>query len=383
MKTFVISRGSRADSEIFRIFPEVHRLAAVLKRRQIMNWDDVNTAQEWDESVPPFELDEEESGPYDFSDVDSMEKEPLVHDATPEYDVSMAEEASREYVGQWNRLVSRTNWDKGKVIYEWRESMIASGVPNQLFSDEAWSRRVGNVTSQHVGRLRRVYERFGSTFQNYEGLYWSHFQAALDWDDAELWLEGASQNRWSVSAMRKARWVAIGAPPELKPREEDIVLSELDEDVAAGMDSGALSGLNGTAALPTREQMGKIQADGVVSNTARGVSEYGETKIQDTDLGEGNGEFDFSDTDRDPRAVPPAIDSENGSDWGTQEDEMRGSVTPQRLFENLPPLPSDLDEAMEMFKLAILNHKLANWSQITKDDVLLVLAALRELCESK
>lgn len=349
-----------------------------------MEWNEMNTAQEWDESVPPFELDEEEeAGPFDFTDVDSMEKEPLVHDVDPAYDVSMAEEASREYVGQWNRLVSRTNWDKGKVISEWRESMIASGVPNQLFSDEAWSRRVGNVTSQHVGRLRRVYERFGTTFHEYEGLYWSHFQAALDWDDAELWLEGATQNRWSVSAMRKARWVAIGAPPELKPREEDVVLSELDEDVAAGMDSQALSGLNGTAALPTREQIGKIQADGVVSNTARGISEYGDADIQDASGADDRDKFDFSDTDRSPNAVPPAIDGESASDWETQEDKMRESVAPQRLFENLPPLPPDLDEAMEMFKLAILNHKLANWNQVTKDDVLLVLAALRELCDSK
>ncbi|MBE6426783.1 MAG: hypothetical protein IJD43_15555 [Thermoguttaceae bacterium] len=356
-----------------------------------MNWNEVNAEQEWDESVPPFDLedDAEEKEPFDFSDVDSMEKEPLVHDAEPAYDVTLAEEASREYVGKWNRLISQTNWEKGEVIFKWRESMIASGVPNQLFSDEAWSRRVGNVTSQHVGRLRRVFERFGDTHDQYAGLFWSHFQAALDWEDAEVWLEGASQNRWSVSAMRKQRWIAIGAPPELKPREEDIVLAELDEDVAAGMDSAALSGMTGSAVFPSPEQAGRVQADGVVSGTARdmggrgddfadGLSEDGGSSKK----GMGGSEWDLTDTDRSPDAVPPAVEADiMGTSGRGIEDEMRGSVAPQRLFENLPQLPSDLEEAMEMFKLAILNHKLANWNQVTKEDVQLVLAALRQLCE--
>ena len=59
---------------------------------------------------------------------------------------------------------------------------------------------------------------------------------------------------------------------------------------------------------------------------------------------------------------------------------MRDSITPKRLFENLPKLPPDLDEAVEMFKLAILNYKLDGWKQVSKDDVLVVLAMLRELC---
>src|SRR5690606_12131349 len=73
-----------------------------------------------------------------------------------------------------------------------------------------WSRRVGNVTPQHVGRLRRAFERFGAVRQEYRGLFWSHFQAALDWDDAEMWLEGAVQNQWSISEMRHQRWEALG-----------------------------------------------------------------------------------------------------------------------------------------------------------------------------
>jgi len=52
----------------------------------------------------------------------------------------------------------------------------------------------------------------GGDSSQYEGLYWSHLQAALDWDDAEMWLEGAIQNQWSVSQMRGQRWETLETP---------------------------------------------------------------------------------------------------------------------------------------------------------------------------
>ena len=121
------------------------------------------------------------------------------------------ETASNEYLGRWNRLVSTTNWEKGRIVAEWREALIEAGAPVAAYTDEAWSRRVGSVTPQHTGRLRRVYQRFAAMREEYHGLYWSHFQAALDWDDAEMWLEGAVQNRWSISQMQGERSRTLGA----------------------------------------------------------------------------------------------------------------------------------------------------------------------------
>src|SRR5262245_1921842 len=103
------------------------------------------------------------------------------------------ERASPPYIGRWNHLVSTTNWEKGRIIAQWRDALLAEGAPAAHSSDEAWSRLVGGVTGQHAGRLRRVYQRFGQVYEGYEGLYWSHFQAAVEWDDAEMWLEGAVQ----------------------------------------------------------------------------------------------------------------------------------------------------------------------------------------------
>lgn len=256
-----------------------------------------------------------------------------------EEQATLVVEASTEYVGRWNQLISTTNWQKGRIIAEWREAMQLAGAPTASYTDDAWSRHVGNVTPQHVGRLRRVYERFGASRDEYEGLFWSHFQAAIEWPDAEMYLEGAVQNGWSISQMREQRWEALGGDPELEPRDTDIVAAELDEDVASSNDSP----------LPTT--ISESVAD--VRDTNDLPSDESEAAPFDAD------ESHVSDA-RDAVADAPAA-----------------PLT--RPFESLPEMPPDLKEAFELFKLAILSHKVTGWSEFSRDNVLAVLESLRQL----
>ena len=83
-------------------------------------------------------------------------------------------------MGRWNHLVSTTNWEKGRIIHEWRQALIAAETDSSEYADEAWSRRVEHVSGQHAGRLRRVYDRFGATHESYNGLYWSHFHGSFE-----------------------------------------------------------------------------------------------------------------------------------------------------------------------------------------------------------
>ncbi len=55
------------------------------------------------------------------------------------------------------------------------------------------------------------------------------------------------------------------------------------------------------------------------------------------------------------------------------------AVAAVRPFENLADLPDDLAEAFEMFKLAILRHKTTGWEEISREDVMASLDALKEL----
>lgn len=253
------------------------------------------------------------------------------------------EEASQEFLGQWHRLVSTTNWEKGRIIFNWRQALMAAGTPPLEYSDEAWSRCVGNVSGQHVGRLRRVYERYGGVRNDYAGLFWSHFQAALDWDDAEMWLEGAVQNKWSISQMRYQRWEVLGKPAADEPHEADIVAAEIDEDAAEPDERptdlvagplGVVRDLDG----PTGPDLNQGPDWGEEGAASEGVP------------------FD-ADASRYPASSEPAV----------------------RPFEHLPQLPEDLQAAFESFKLAILRHKLAGWVEIARDDVLATLDALKQL----
>jgi hypothetical protein len=253
--------------------------------------------------------------------------------------------ASQPYVGRWNKLVSTTNWEKGRIIVEWRESLAAQGLPVSEYSDEAWSRLVGGVTGQHAGRLRRVYQRFGKVKDEYRGLFWSHFQAALDYNDAEMWLEGAVQSDWSVAQMREQRWETLGRVAADKPRTEDVVASETDEDVEVS-------------------RTGKPLTDSI-------TGEYAEV------TGPRHDGPDFGDDE--PRGGRDSSPLSPGGRGAGGEGEVGAAVELVRPFENLPDLPDDLAEAFDTFKLAILHHKTDGWQKIAAGDVLHALDALKAL----
>ncbi len=242
------------------------------------------------------------------------------------------ETASREYLGRWNHLISTTNWEKGRIVAEWREALIEAAAPPAAYTDEAWSRRVGNVTPQHTGRLRRVYQRFASMRETYRGLYWSHFQAALDWDDAEMWLEGAVQNRWSISQMQGERSRTLGALVEESVEATPV---EVDEDAATAAD------------LPP------ASSDAIADAHDAATADAFESESLEADAN------DLALRAIDPYSAeePPAV----------------------RPFENLPTLPADLRDAFDGFKLAIIHHRINHWQEVSREDILATLEALEQL----
>ena len=251
-------------------------------------------------------------------------------------------ELSSEFVGRWANLVSTTNWEKGKIIAEWRDALIGSESPATAYSDEAWCRRVGGVTAQHVGRLRRVYERFGSSYSTYPSLFWSHFLAALDWDDAEMWLEGAAQSKWSISEMRRTRWQAQGGDPEREPKANDVVSVSEDEDY--------------TPLAELDPSTGK-------EDSPRSVSEG--PRYDDPDFG-------------DEDDLKGSAGVANGDDDVMPWEDEPGSLDAESPFAKLPSLPVDMAEALEQFKLAIIRHRSDSWAEVSKNDVLSALEALKQ-----
>jgi hypothetical protein len=211
------------------------------------------------------------------------------------------------------------------------------------YSDEAWSQLVGGVTSQHVGRLRRVYQRFGEVSDQYEGLYWSHFQAAIDWEDAEMWLEGAIHNGWSVSQMRGKRWETVGKPGESMPADES------ESEQATGDDAPWL-GDESEAAAPVTSESAEVKA---VEGTAKRAKEESD--------------------DEDEAAERSSSSSDD------YESPKASTKSRSRLGVEVDELPEDIADAFEQFKLAIIAQRRLSWSETTPEAVLECLDALRDL----
>lgn len=266
----------------------------------------------------------------------------------------LVDEASQPFVGRWNQLVSTTNWEKGRIIAEWREALVAAGAAVAEYADDAWASRVGGVTPQHVGRLRRVFQRFQASYSQYAGLFWSHFQAAVEWTDAEMWLEGAVQSDWSVAAMRRTRWETLGSDEALRPRDEEIVATEPDEDYVVAKDSAE----NETHDATERHSSGD----------ASGPRHDG------PDFGE-----EAEPTERSAADADEFHADNMSGDMSSERDGETTSPATVRPFANLAALPDDLAETFDALKLAILHHKTEGWTKVSCDDVLAALDALKTL----
>ncbi len=256
---------------------------------------------------------------------------------------------------RWDKLVSQTNWEKGELILQWRNDLIEVGVPATVYSDEVWSKMVGNVSAQHVGRLRRVFERFGAIQNSLPSLFWSHFQAALDWEDAQQWLEDAASNNWSISQMRVKRWEALGCPPDKKPREAEVkkATADLDED-----------------ANPLYDEL--IDPKNKVDSSDGEVKNFNETF--GGDYGPGDTGPDFG--DESGNNVPFKPDGDDEKSMFAPPKEAGETVRP---FEDITDLPEDLLNAFDALKIAIISHKLSGWRDISCDDILAALNAMKQL----
>lgn len=275
------------------------------------------------------------------------------------FDPDLLQATSAPFVGAWQALVSQTNWEKGKIILDWREALVATDAPVHEYSDEAWATLVEHsVTGQHVGRLRRVYKQFGAVQNDYANLSWTHFQIAMDWSDAEMWLEGAVQEKWSVSSMCENRWEATGAAASDKPQESDIIYAELDEDAVAPFQ-------------PVSEQKSSTYAPG--DSTIRGSYDQasGTQSFEGPDFGDRSYQR--------PAGANTPSDSLDGAPRVVTDDESAAAVQP---FIDLADLPDDLQNPLDNLKVAILQHKANHWESVEEETVVGHLNGLIQMIQS-
>ncbi len=262
---------------------------------------------------------------------------------------------SQPFVRRWYELESFTAWERGRIIHQWRTELKRRGLPRTQYSDAAWCRLVeGRTSPQHVGRLRRVFERFGQVYESYPGLYWSHFYAALDWDDAELWLQGAVENRWTVQQMQQQRAGTLQQPPPPEPQETEVFawsfpVYEQNGNTAPGEAEFPGQGSSSEAASEQAEASGMQSVPAEQAPARQATVAQEEQQHEETSVPE------------DSESVPPA---------------EQKPVTVAAAA--LPELPEDLIEPLEAFKLAVLHHKQTGWQAVSPQEVLQAVDHLRQ-----
>ena len=295
-----------------------------------------------------------------------------VSDGTDGSDVS--DVASKPFIGRWNKLSSETNWEKGRILLEWRNALIAAKAPSSQYSDEAWANRVGLVTCQHVGRLRRVFERFGETHGEYPNLYWSHFWAALDWDDSELWLEGASQSRWSISQMCRMRAESMQLPEDQTPQS---VVAKETQRIESASDDGFLESTSSArkSDQETEQNSNRSRSGSFESGPSGEGPDFGDEDSSDQNSRRRDSQQDGRDS---LGFESGAISQHELSETSNQGSEDSPARNP---FDGLGTLPLDVIEAVDPLKLCILRYRANDWHGFSKQQMIALIEAMKGFCE--
>jgi hypothetical protein len=109
--------------------------------------------------------------------------------------------------------LSHCNWEVGECAAQWTRRFARGR------TDADFASLVG-LSADQVYQRRRVWETFGDVCENYTNLKWSHFYAALNWDDAAECLQWAQDVQAGVAEMRAWRRAQHGEDlSEVSPDE--------------------------------------------------------------------------------------------------------------------------------------------------------------------
>jgi uncharacterized protein involved in tellurium resistance len=111
---------------------------------------------------------------------------------------ALVAESEEQLISTAREAVSQCNWVVGECASKWTQRYARNR------TDADFGQMVG-LSGDQIFQRRRVWEAFGDTFQNYNGLKWSFFYVALNWDDAEECLTWAQDSDATVAEMRAWR----------------------------------------------------------------------------------------------------------------------------------------------------------------------------------
>lgn len=124
-------------------------------------------------------------------------------------------ESEEDLVRRAQTAISQCNWVVGECAAQWTKRFSRGR------TDTDFAALVG-MSADQVYQRRRVWETFGDVSQSYPNLKWSHFYAALTWDDAAECLQWAEEIQATVAEMKAWRRMRRGEDLTLPAEDEPI-----------------------------------------------------------------------------------------------------------------------------------------------------------------
>jgi hypothetical protein len=123
------------------------------------------------------------------------------------------EETEASLIARAQVAVSRCNWEVGECAALWTKR-FARGRTDADFA------ALVSLSADQVYQRRRVWETFADVFQNYPTLKWSHFYAAINWDNAAECLQWAEDVQAGVAEMKAWRRAQRGEDLDSRSSDE-------------------------------------------------------------------------------------------------------------------------------------------------------------------
>ena len=111
---------------------------------------------------------------------------------------SQVEESEEQLVHIASEAISQCRWTVGECAFKWTRR-YAKGRTDADFGE------LIGLSGDQVYQRRRVWESFSDVYHQFESLKWSHYYAALNWDDASECLQWAEESHSTVAEMKAWR----------------------------------------------------------------------------------------------------------------------------------------------------------------------------------
>lgn len=125
-------------------------------------------------------------------------------------------ETEAQLIERAQRALTRCNWEIGECASKWTQRYARGR------TDADFGAQIG-LSSDQVYQRRRVWDTFSDVYEQYPALRWSHFYAALNWDDAPECLQWAGDMQATVAEMKAWRRAQHGEDLTTPAEEEEPV----------------------------------------------------------------------------------------------------------------------------------------------------------------